>query len=102
MATPPSSSAGPTTRIWEEARAFPEPRTVVLEASFPNRLARLAELSLHMTPAMAGAECAKMPPVRNVLIVHVKPRFRQEMEAELMALGIAGLRIADFDGVYSV
>jgi ribonuclease BN (tRNA processing enzyme) len=94
--------SGPTTAIWEEARAFPEPRTVILEASFPNRLTRLAELSLHMTPAMAGAECAKFPPVRDILIVHVKPRFREEMEAELMALGVESLRIADCDGVYSV
>jgi hypothetical protein len=55
-----------------------------------------------MTPAMAGAECAKFPPVRDILIVHVKPRFREEMEAELMALGVESLRIADCDGVYSV
>ena len=94
--------SGPTQQIWETAREFVEPRTAFVEASFPNNLRRLAELSLHLTPEMVGMECGKMPPMQNIFIIHVKPRFRVEIEAELLALRIQGLKIAGCDGVYSV
>jgi ribonuclease BN (tRNA processing enzyme) len=96
------ADSGPTEEIWEAARAFPEPRSVFIEASFPNSMQRLAELSFHLTPAMVGAEYAKMPPLKNVFIIHVKPRFREAIERELMSLGIPDLALVDCDGVYSV
>ena len=63
---------------------------------------RLAELSLYLTPELVGEECAKMPSMQNIFIVHVKPRFRDVIEAELMAMRIPGLKIVDCDGVYSI
>jgi cAMP phosphodiesterase len=96
------ADSGPTDEIWRAAAEFPEPRTVFIESSFPNSMSRLAELSLHLTPAMTGGECAKMPRIERTLIIHVKPRFREAIEAELMELGIPGLTIADCDGVYTV
>lgn len=94
--------SGPTQQIWSAAREFVEPRTAFVESSFPNAMRRLAELSLHLTPELVGLECGKMPPMKNVFIVHVKPRFREAIEAELTALGIPGLQIVDCNGTFSI
>jgi ribonuclease BN (tRNA processing enzyme) len=96
------SDSAPTEEIWRVAATFPEPRSVFIEASFPNSMTRLAELSMHLTPAMVGGECAKMPPMENVFIIHVKSRFREIIESELNALGIPGLRIAECNGIYTL
>jgi ribonuclease BN (tRNA processing enzyme) len=95
-----SSDTGPTSAIWEAAREFPEPRTILIEASFPNSMKRLAELSFHLTPEMLAEEAAKFPPTAKILVMHIKPRFRQQIEAELKALRIPGLSLAECDGVY--
>lgn len=97
-----SSDSAPTDEIWRAAAAFSAPRSVFIECSFPNRMERLAELSLHLTPAMLGGEYAKMPPMQNVFIIHVKPRFRQTIESELNELRIPNLRIAECNGTFSV
>jgi cAMP phosphodiesterase len=94
--------SGPTQQVWEAASGFIEPRTAFVEASFPNSMRRLAELSLHLTPEMVGEECKKMPPMQNVFIIHIKPRFREAIEEELMSLRIEGMKIVDCDGVYSI
>jgi hypothetical protein len=63
---------------------------------------RLAELSFHLTPEMLAEEVAKLPSTAKILVMHIKPRFREQIEAELEALHIPGLAIADCDGVYNL
>ena len=94
--------SGPTSQIWETARDFVEPRTAFIETSFPNVMRQLAELSYHLTPELVGVECCKMPAMENIFIVHVKPRFREAIEAQLTALCIKGLRVIECDGVFSI
>lgn len=96
------ADSAPTEAIWKAAREYPAPRSVFIETSFPNSMKRLAELSFHLTPEMVGAEYAKMPPLENLFIIHIKPRFRAAIEQELAALRIPGLKIVEGDEVYSV
>jgi hypothetical protein len=49
---------------------------------------------------MLGEEISKFPPTANILVMHIKPRFRAQIEAELNALRIPGLAIAECDGLY--
>lgn len=82
-----SSDTGPCDRLWEEANRTPDLRAVFIEASFPNRLARLAGVSGHLTPALLRAELSKLrsPDVR-VYINHMKPRYMPDIVRELKAL----------------
>jgi cAMP phosphodiesterase len=96
------ADSGPTDRIWEVARQFPEPRTVLLEAAFPNAMAELAQLSAHLTPALAILEAAKMPAFERIIAVHLKVPFRREIERELLSLGLPGLVIGECGVVYEI
>jgi ribonuclease BN (tRNA processing enzyme) len=90
-----AADAAPTQRIWEVARALPHLKAVFLEASFPESLTWLAEGSMHLTPKLFAAEAAKLPAGVRVIAVHIKPRYRAEVIAELEALHIPGLEIGD-------
>jgi ribonuclease BN (tRNA processing enzyme) len=96
-----AGDSGPTTRIWEVARQTPGLRAVFLEAAFPNRMKPLAEASLHLTSEMFGQEAAKLPPGVQVIAVHLKVRYRQEIIRELEALNIPMLEIGECEREYA-
>lgn len=79
------SDTRPTVGIWELLRNSPRLRGVIIEASFPNRLAWLAERSGHLTPDMAAAELAKLGREVPTYFVHLKPQTRLEVAAEIRA-----------------
>lgn len=87
------SDTGPTDFFWREAGAAPNLKAVFLEASFPNALSELAVLSKHMTPAMFSAQACKLPRQVPFLAVHIKPRFYDQVVAELHALDMPELRV---------
>ena len=60
---------------------------VFLEASFPNAMADLAVVSKHLTPAMFAAEARKLARQVPFVAVHIKPRFYDQVVAELKRLG---------------
>lgn len=96
-----ASDTGPTDEIWRVAHATTRLRAVFLEAAFPNSMTGLANLSKHLTPAMFGEEARKLD--RNdidIVVVHIKPRFRSEILAELEALGLPNLVIGRFNENY--
>ncbi len=95
-----AADSGPTERLWEFTRQLPSLRGVFLEASFPNSLRSLAEVSLHLTPEMFAAEVAKMPPSTRVIAVHIKPRYRETVVQELSGLGIPTLEIGKCETDY--
>jgi ribonuclease BN (tRNA processing enzyme) len=97
-----AADTGPTERIWEFARDFPEPRSVFLECTFPDAMEGLARVSAHLTPALFGAEVRKMPPMERVLATHLKHRYRRELESALGELGIAGLEVAAGERAYTL
>jgi ribonuclease BN (tRNA processing enzyme) len=96
------ADSGPTQQLWEAAHSTPRPRTVLLEACFPNFMKKLAEVSAHLTPEMFREEVAKMPGVDRIIAVHVKEAFRKQVEQELALLGLPQLEIGVAGREYEV
>jgi ribonuclease BN (tRNA processing enzyme) len=94
--------SGPTERIWQLAANTSPPRSVFLEACFPDAMTQLACVSRHLTPRLVAAEVAKMPEMNSVIAVHIKARFREETIRELLELGIPNLAVGTPESVYDV
>ena len=83
-----------TDRLWELVNADVRPPAIAfLEASFPDAMSGLAELSKHLTPATLASEAARLPDGTRVVAVHVKPRFKQQIADELHRLGLPHLEL---------
>lgn len=78
-----TSDTGPTEEIWERANQLPNLKAVFMEASFPNSMTKLAELSCHLTPALFAAEARKLKQQARFIAVHLKPRFYDVLVSEL-------------------
>ena len=97
-----ASDTGPTDGLWKVARDRPRLKAVFLEAAFPNAMTGLANLSKHLTPAMFGEEARKLGRDDVALVVvHIKPRFRDQILAELEALNLPNLVIGRFNATYT-
>jgi 3',5'-cyclic-nucleotide phosphodiesterase len=79
--------------LWALANASEDLRAIVIECSFPDRYAPLARASLHLTPRLLAAELRKLRRDCAVLVTHLKPEDRAEVEGELSALGDPRLRV---------
>jgi len=88
-----------TERIWEVAKQFKNIKAIITEVSFPNRLQKVATLSDHHTPQTLKAELSKMPKGVPIILTHLKPNFREELNAEIAALGDDRVRLMERDGV---
>jgi cAMP phosphodiesterase len=95
-----AADSGPTERLWALTRQLPPLRGVFLEASFPNSMRSLAEVSLDLKPEMLATEVAKLPPKTRVIVVHIKTRYRDTMVQELTSLGIPTLEIGECETDY--
>ena len=95
-----ASDTGPTTALWERANATPNLKAVFLEASFPEALAPLAQVSKHLTPRQFAQEVQKLACRPAVIAVHLKSRYFTELVTELQALNIPRLEIGRFDKAY--
>ncbi|MHC1742436.1 MAG: MBL fold metallo-hydrolase [Syntrophobacteraceae bacterium] len=91
-----TGDTGPTEHIWKrmEGRRV---KGLIIEVSFPNELEALALTSGHLTPALLGAEFAKMPiKPETTYITHLKPFYRKQIEAQLAELsGIEVVLLSD-------
>jgi len=97
-----ASDTGPTDEIWRVAHATTRLRAVFLEAAFPNSMTGLANVSKHLTPAMFGEEARKLDRVDiDLVVVHIKPRFRAKILEELEALRLPNLVIGRFNETYT-
>ena len=97
-----ASDTGPTDELWKIARDETRLRAVFLEASFPNAMTGLANLSRHLTPALFGEEARKLDrPDVDLVVVHIKPRYRPQIVRELEDLGLANLSIGRFNVPYA-
>lgn len=95
-----ASDTGPTAEIWALANRTPNLKAVFLEASFPNSMARIAEISEHLTPALFGKELAKLNQRVRVIAVHMKARFREQIERELRELNLPQIEIVQTGVAY--
>jgi cAMP phosphodiesterase len=94
------SDTGPTEEIWHRLNALPNLKALFLEATFPNSMTWLADLSKHLTPAMFGVELRKLnKPVRSI-VVHQKARYQQQVTAEILALKLPQVELARYDVPY--
>lgn len=85
-----------TEEIWKAAAQTPNLRAVFIEASYPNRMADLAERAKHLTPAMLHTEFQKLGrPELPLYVFHMKPRFRHQIAEELRTLGILNLSVLE-------
>jgi cAMP phosphodiesterase len=89
----------PTEKIWELARELPAIKAIFTEVSFPNKLQNVATLSDHHTPQTLAAEIKKMPPGIPIILTHLKPNFRAELEQEVAELDEPRLQILMKDGM---
>jgi cAMP phosphodiesterase len=87
------SDTGPTEEFWHAAGAAADLKAVFLEASFPDVMSDLAITAKHLTPAMFAAEARKLTRQVPFIAVHIKPRFYNQVVAELNALELADVHI---------
>ena len=86
--------SAPTDRIWELARARGNLRAVFLEATFPDAMREFALMTGHLTPALFADEAAKLPMGVATVAVHIRPRYREQVVAELDVLALPNLVVA--------
>ena len=91
-----SSDTAETEEFWELVNRTPHIDALLIESSFPNAMAKLAEVSRHFTPASLSKELRKLNHNgMDILAVHLKPVYRETLIKELNALGIPELRIME-------
>ncbi|MBY0232222.1 MAG: 3',5'-cyclic-nucleotide phosphodiesterase [Gemmataceae bacterium] len=96
------SDTAPTEEIWKVAAATGKPLTVFLECTFPESMAWLAGIAKHLTPSLFAAETRKLGKKARWVTVHVHPRHRATVLAELEALGVEGVEEGKFGVAYAV
>jgi ribonuclease BN (tRNA processing enzyme) len=97
-----SSDTAETAEFWDMINRAPTLDALLIEASFPNSMAQLAEVSRHFTPASLGRELGKLNHNGlDILTVHIKPAYREMIIDELQALNIAGLGVMEPGRTYS-
>ena len=86
---------GPTAALWEHVNALDDLRALMMEVSFPNAEAELADRSRHLTPATLESELAKLTHGDElpIMLYHIKPVFETEVLRELAQLRDRNLRI---------
>ncbi len=83
-----TSDTAATEEFWQLVNRTPDIAALFIEASFPNAMGKLADVSGHLTPQGVAAELRKLKHNHlDVLAVHLKPSYRQTLVEELRALG---------------
>lgn len=96
-----TSDTSHTTEIWELVDQLPRLDALLIEASFPNALADLAESARHLTPATLKQELGKLRHAdADILVTHLKAPYREILIPELMSLNIPNLRLMEPGRVY--
>lgn len=96
-----SSDTAETEKFWKIVNEMKGLDALLIEASFPNRMAKLAEVSRHFTPATLAQELKKLNHNgMDIMAVHLKPSYRTEIIDELNALNIPKLSVMEPGKVY--
>ena len=97
-----SSDTSETDEFWQVINRAPHIDALLVEASFPNSMAKLAEVSRHFTPASLERDLHKLSHNGlDILAVHIKPAYRQMVIDELNALKIPGLGVMESGRIYN-
>ena len=86
---------GPTEALWEHVNALDDLQALMIEVSFPNDEAELAQRSLHHTPNTLDAELRKIVHGDElpILLYHIKPVFEAQVLKELATIRGRNLQI---------
>lgn len=96
-----SSDTYETEEFWDVINRASSLDALLIEASFPDSMAKLAEVSRHFTPASLQRELRKLNHKGvDILAVHLKPAYRQTIVDELNGLGIPGLHVMEPGKIY--
>jgi len=68
-----TGDTGPNDALWEVVNRIKNLKFLIIETAFSDKDRRLAELALHLCPAMLGEELAKLKRTAEVYITHLKP-----------------------------
>jgi len=97
-----SSDTAETDEFWNVLNRAPRIDALLIEASFPNSMAKLAEVSRHFTPASLQRDLRKLNHNGlDILAVHIKPAYRQMVIDELKALDVPGLGVMEPGKIYN-
>jgi len=97
-----SSDTAETDDFWKLVNRTPKLDALLIEASFPNSMSQLAEVSRHFTPASLHQELNKLNHNGlDILTVHIKPAYREQVIAELNALNIPNLGVMEPGRTYT-
>jgi ribonuclease BN (tRNA processing enzyme) len=97
-----SSDTMETQEFWNIINRAPSIDALMIEASFPDSMAELAEVSRHFTPASLQQELHKLNHNGlDILAVHIKPAYRKIVVEELTALKIPGLGVMEPGKIYN-
>jgi len=96
-----SSDTAETEEFWKMLNGTQHIDALLIEASFPNRLSKLAAVSRHFTPASLGEELKKLNHNGlDIMAVHIKPSYREEIIDQLNALNIPNLSVMEPGKIY--
>ena len=96
-----SSDTAETEDFWKMVNGMQDLDALLIEASFPDRMAKLAHVSRHFTPASLGKELKKLTHNgMDIMAVHLKPTYRDEIVEQLNALNIPKLRVMEPGRIY--
>lgn len=97
-----SSDTAETEEFWKIVNEMKGLDALLIEASFPDRMAKLAEVSRHFTPASLVQELKKLTHNgMDIMAVHLKPTYREEIIEQLKALNIPKLSVMEPGKVYT-
>lgn len=97
-----SSDTAETEVFWEAVNKVTKVDALLIEASFPNSMAQLAEVSRHFTPASLSQELNKLHHNGlDILAVHLKPAYRDLIIEQLGALNFPNLNVMEPGRTYS-
>lgn len=94
------TDSGPTDELWEKARGLEKLTTVFAGVAFPDECELLAEASGHLTPKLLYNQVATLSSSVRIVAVHIKPARREEVIAQLDALGLPNLSVGTSTSVY--
>ncbi len=87
-----SGDTGPTDRTWMEIAAKID--CLILDVTFPDKMASEAIRTGHLTPGLLGMELSKMKNMpERIYVTHTKPQYRKTISSELRRLGINHVRV---------
>lgn len=97
-----SSDTAETSKFWDLVNVQPHLEALLIEASFPNEMANLAEVSRHYTPASLSKELTKLNHNGlDILAVHLKPSYRETIVKQLADLNIPKMTVMEPGKNYS-